>query len=162
MLRNKAWELILGQRGFRAAETSRENFQEILTLRCELESMALRQSLDNMSEDWAEQLLLKHHRMTRASSGPHDAFEELHKAFHMAFVDNCQSPLLTRFCSQLYDLNIRYRYIAARTSGYEGRKIGDEHQQILNAVLANDFETANQLLLSHYQTTGAYVVKHIL
>ena len=151
----------LDQRGFRAAETSRENFQEILTLRCELESMALRQSMDNLSEDWAEQLLLKHHRMTRASTVQHDVFEELHKAFHMALVDNCQSPLLIRFCSQLYDLNIRYRYIAARTSGYAGRKVGDEHQQILNAVLASDFKTANQLLLSHYQTTGAYVAKHI-
>lgn len=149
------------QRGFRTAETSHENFQEILNLRCELEGMALRHSIANMTEEWAEQLVLSHHRMTRAVSQTTKVFEQHHKDFHMALIDNCASPLLIRFCSQLYDLNIRYRYLAARASGYEGRKIGDEHQEILETVLAGEIEKSNQLLCEHYKTTGAFVATFI-
>ena len=46
------------QRGFRAAETSIENFQEILELRCQLESIALRQSIENTSDAWIEEVVL--------------------------------------------------------------------------------------------------------
>ena len=148
------------QRGFRTAETSRQNFQEILTLRCELESMALRQSLEKISDAWTEELVLVHHRMTRAQKGPIEVFEERHKAFHMALIGNCQSPLLLGFCSQLYDLNIRYRFLAGRAAGYEARKVGDEHQRILDAVLVDDFQAANQLLLSHYETTSTFVMPY--
>ncbi len=148
------------QRGFRAAETSRENFQEILTLRCELEGMALRQSVQNLTEAWTEDLVLAHHRMTRAEGRSTAEFELRHKAFHMALIGNCQSPLLLGFCSQLYDLNIRYRYLAGRASGYEGRKIGDEHKCILEATLAGDFEAANGHLMSHYETTGAFILSY--
>lgn len=149
------------QRGFRAAETSRENFQEILKLRCELEGMALRQSIAHSNDAWTEDLVLAHHRMTRAQDDPTKNFEQLHKEFHLALISNCQSPLLLGFCSQLYDLNIRYRYLAARAAGYEGRKIGDEHQQILDATVSGDFDRANELLCSHYQTTGEFVLTFI-
>ena len=149
------------QRGFRTAETSQENFQEILTLRCSLESMALRLSTENMTDERAEELLVVHHRMTRVQGGPTDAFEARHKNFHMALISNCNSPLLLRFCSQLYDLNIRYRFIAGRSTGYEGRKVDDEHQQILQAVLDHNSEQADTLLVSHYQTTGAFLSAHI-
>jgi DNA-binding GntR family transcriptional regulator len=37
----------IDHRGFRAAETTRENFEEILTLRCSLEDIALRQNIAN-------------------------------------------------------------------------------------------------------------------
>lgn len=42
------------QRGFRAAETSGDNFDEILSLRCTLEDKALRQSIGQSTEAWVE------------------------------------------------------------------------------------------------------------
>ena len=149
------------QRGFRAAETSIENFQEILELRCQLEGMALRQSIENTCEAWVEELVLAHHRMTRAEIDPKKNFEILHKDFHLKLIGNCDSPVLLGFCSQLYDLNIRYRYIAARAFAYEARMVRDEHQCIVDAVIEGDFNKANQLLCEHYKTTGAFVIKHI-
>lgn len=149
------------QRGFRTAATSPENFQEILSLRCELETMALKQSIANMTDAWAEAAVLAHHRMILARAESVEFFERQHKSFHMALVSNCQSPLLMRLCSQLYDLNIRYRYLAARASGYEGRKIGDEHRQILDAVTAADPDLASNLLRAHYTMTGAFLMKYI-
>ena len=48
----------IDQRGFRAAPTSRDNFDEILELRCDLEHMALRTSIANASEEWEESVVL--------------------------------------------------------------------------------------------------------
>lgn len=145
------------QRGFSAAETSSENFQEILNLRCTLESMALRQSIQSKTDEWIETLIVVHHRMTRFHTSRSDDFEREHKNFHMALIGNCASPLLLRYCSQLYDLNIRYRYIAGRSIDYKGRKVNDEHQKILDAVVAGNADLATELLVSHYVTTGEFL-----
>ncbi len=149
------------QRGFRAAATSRDNFDEILSLRSTLEGKALVQSMQQSSEEWVEQLVLIHHRMTRLKSNGSDAFEHEHKNFHMALISNCNAPLMLRFCDQLYDLNIRYRYLAARSSDYQGRKVDDEHIQILDAVNSGDADRAVRLLRSHYEKTGDFLKAYI-
>ena len=145
------------QRGFQAAETSRENFDEILSLRCTLEGKALRQSIERATPEWIEQLVLVHHRMTRKKAIGGSEFEQEHKNFHMALIGNCNAPLMLRFCDQLYDLNIRYRYIAGQSKGYKGRKVDDEHQKILDVVIAEDPDKAVDLLLLHYQKTGDFL-----
>jgi DNA-binding GntR family transcriptional regulator len=145
------------QRGFSAAETSRDNFQEILHLRCALESMALRQGLESQTDEWIERLIVVHHRMARYQASHADEFEQEHKNFHMALISNCNSPLLLRYCSQLYDLNIRYRFLAGRSFDYKGRKVDDEHQKILDAVVAGNADLSVNLLVSHYETTGAFL-----
>jgi len=145
------------QRGFRAAETSVENFDEILELRCSLEEKAVRKSIANATGEWEERLVLVHHRMTKLAGDRSDAFEREHKNFHMALIGNCSSPLLMRFCSQLYDLNIRYRYLAARSNSYKGRGIEDEHRQIMDAALDGQTDVTVDLLVSHYVKTGDYL-----
>ncbi|MEM5581955.1 MULTISPECIES: GntR family transcriptional regulator [unclassified Roseibium] len=150
----------LDQRGFRAAEISPHNFAEILKLRCQLEEMALRESLKHASTDWEDTLVLSHHRMVREPRENIERFEELHKAFHMNLIGACHSPVLLKFCNQLYDLNIRYRYLAGRALNYSKRDIGREHTDIMNAAVDRDTDTACRLLLDHYRTTGAFLEKH--
>ncbi|MTH99095.1 GntR family transcriptional regulator [Roseibium sp. RKSG952] len=147
------------QRGFRAAGTSPENFAEILKLRCTLEEMALRESIQNADADWEDQLVISHHRLMREPRSNTQRFEELHKAFHMNLLAACQSPVLLKFCNQLYDLNIRYRYLADKALNYSSRDIGKEHTDILNAAVDRDTDTACKLLLAHYRNTGAFLQK---
>ncbi|MEO1797897.1 MAG: GntR family transcriptional regulator [Pseudomonadota bacterium] len=146
----------IDQRGFRAAEISADNFREILGLRCTLEDMALRESIANATETWEEACVLAHHRMTRGA-GSTEGFEELHKAFHMALLGNARSPILLKFCSQLYDLNIRYRFLAGRGLDYTRRDVSEEHAGILEAAVARDADLASERLLSHYRITGDYL-----
>jgi len=148
----------LDQRGFRAAPANLANFQEILSLRCALEDMALRQSIAQADSDWEEQLVLVHHRMKRAS-GQSDipTFEAAHKAFHMALLSNANSPILLRYCGQLYDLNIRYRYLAAAGTDYRKRDVGAEHDEILDAAVRGDADEASRALINHYRLTGEYL-----
>lgn len=147
----------IDQRGFRTADVSVENFQEILTLRCTLEDLALRESIANHSQDWEENIVLAHHRMQRARDEGTQTFEQFHKEFHMALLSNAASPILLKFCSQLYDLNIRYRYLAGSALNYRRRDVSDEHAGILAAAIALDADTASERLLNHYRMTGAFL-----
>jgi DNA-binding GntR family transcriptional regulator len=148
----------IDQRGFRAAPTSQSNFADILSLRCALEDMALRQSIAARDDAWEENLVLCHHRMVRAQRTGDAAFEDLHKAFHLALLEACDAPILLKFCSQLYDLNIRYRYLAGRSLNYRRRDVSKEHDAIMQAAIAGDADAAAAALLSHYRETGAYLV----
>lgn len=147
----------IDQRGFRAAPVSKCNFEEILLLRCNLEETALRASIANADRAWEDRLVLRHHHMKKAGEKGAPDFEDAHKAFHMALLDNSKLPLLLRYCSQLYDLNIRYRYLAAGGPSYKKRDITAEHQQILDAALDRDADTATQHLIDHYRRTGKYL-----
>lgn len=147
----------IDQRGFRAAPVGKANFEEILLLRCNLEEIALRAAIANADAEWEDRLVLRHHHMNRASQRKAPDFEDAHKAFHMALLDNSGLPMLTRYCSQLYDLNIRYRYLAAGGKSYQKRDIQAEHQSILDAALNRDADSATTQLIEHYRRTGEYL-----
>lgn len=153
----------IDQRGFRAAPASLKNFQEILSLRCAMEEMALRQSIGQATSDWEESLVLAHYRMERTNRQEDvTGFEEAHKAFHMQLLINADSPVLLRYCSQLYDLNIRYRYLAAEGVEYGKRDTAAEHREILQAAVDGDAGRAAVALTEHYRRTGDYLEKALM
>ncbi|OWU67423.1 GntR family transcriptional regulator [Roseovarius sp. 22II1-1F6A] len=147
----------LDQRGFRTAAVSRENFAEILGLRCALEEMALRESIASADEAWEDEVVLAHHRMARVVGDDVAAFEDHHKVFHMTLLARCKSPILLGYCSQLYDLNVRYRYLAGRSRNYGARDVPREHREIVEAAVARNADLAAERLLSHYQQTGTFL-----
>jgi len=148
----------LDQRGFRVAEISKTQFSEVLDLRCNLENLALQQSLKNESKEWEEKLVLSHHHMSRASNDAPEKFEARHKDFHMTLIAECDSPILMRFCGQLYDLNVRYRNLAGKSKTYSRRDVEQEHAAILDAAVERDYEKTSSLLMDHYRQTGAFLV----
>ncbi len=151
----------IDQRGFRVAATSREQFQEILDLRCRLEDLAVRDSIENGTDAWEEALVLAHHYMMRARQKDLESFETCHKAFHMALLAACKSPILLRFCNQLYDLNVRYRYLAGQSKGYDRRDVDAEHEAILDAAVERDVEAVCRHLMEHYRNTGEFLAEQI-
>ncbi len=160
----------IDQRGFRVAPATRLEFVDLLATRCWAEERALRLSITRAGPDWEERLLLAHHRLERlereaskreASAGEaalNPDWEANHRAFHAALLSECGSPVLLRFCEQLYDMNIRYRQIAGVTA-YPRRNIKREHKAILDAVLARDADAGVRHLAEHYQRTGLYLEK---
>ena len=75
----------------------------------------------------------------------------------MSLLAACGSPILLRFCDQLYDLNIRYRYLAGKSVSYSKRNVAKEHQTILQAAVERDAEAAVQHLMEHYTLTGEFL-----
>jgi len=152
----------IDQRGFRVAQVSASQFREILKLRCALEDMALRESLYVADKGWEEALVLAHHRMTRVPRSEVDTFETQHKAFHMALLAACPSPILLKFCDRLYDLNIRYRYLAGQTTGYSAKRdVSKEHADILSAALDRDADFTSVCLIQHYRKTGQFLAEQL-
>lgn len=151
----------IDQRGFRAASASKKHFQEILMLRCQLEDLAIRGSIELGDTQWEENLVLSHYRLQQADRTNAEKWEQLHRDFHNALLQGCGSPILLRFCDQLYDLNVRYRFLAGKSGGYSKRDVEKEHQNILDAALAREATTASDLLVEHYRLTGDFLADQI-
>ncbi len=149
----------IDQRGFRVAAASKKQFLEVLMMRCQLEDLALRRSIELADTQWEENLVLSHHRLQKVSRSQSELWEEQHRAFHAALLAGCDSPILLRFCDQLYDLNIRYRFLAGRSGSYSKRDIDKEHQDILDAAIARDASSATSLLAQHYTLTGEFLAE---
>ena len=95
---------------FRATPVNKANFEEIPALyHCTLEYLALRQSIANATPDWEKRLILTHQRIKKAAVQTTAIYEDVDKTFNMALIAGSGSPLLERYCTQQYDLNIRYR-----------------------------------------------------
>jgi len=152
----------IDQRGFRVADVSIDDFNELLKTRCWLEERALRESIAHGGTEWEEALVLAHHRLSRqARTGRRgnlrldEDWEAAHRDFHMSLIAACGSNIMIRFCDQLYDRNIRYRNISG-TAAYPKRDIDAEHRQIFEAALNHDADEAVRLLVAHYEATGDY------
>lgn len=156
------------QRGFRAAQVSVEDFQDLLRSRSWIEERALREAIEHGDDAWEEGVVLSQFRLSktpRATSGSgfvrsDDDWERAHHGFHQALIAACGSPTVLAFCDQLYDRNIRYRNWAGR-SAYPSRRVEVEHDAIAEAALKRDADRATRLLTEHYELTGRYVIERI-
>ncbi|MFC6658899.1 GntR family transcriptional regulator [Roseibium salinum] len=145
------------QRGFWAPEISAEDFAVLLDTRCRIETMAFADAIAHGGPAWEERIVLLQYRLG-ALDRQADAkgWEIAHREFHTALIAACPSVYMLNFCSQLYDLAVRYRNVA-KLAAYPKRQITDEHAAISAAALARDSEKAVALLADHYRTTGQFV-----
>lgn len=147
------------QRGFRAAPISPEDLRDLTMVRIEIDSLCLRRAIEQGDVDWEARLVAAFHRLSRTQEhrtgdpeGTSDDWAEAHAAFHAALVGGCNSAWLLRLHGQLYDQSERYRRLSVSVAPRR-RDIGNEHQKILDAVLARDADKAVELLSQHLQVT---------
>lgn len=150
------------QRGFRVAEVSVIEFDELLAIRCFAESRALRLAMERGGTEWEEQIVLARHRLLSRPAWGEDGpinpdWESHHQAFHMALISACGSRTLKRLCRQLYDENLRYRHIARLKASF--RSAEREHQMLADVILARDADRAVDMLVEHYRRTGKLLRK---
>ena len=94
------------QRGFFVTEISITALEELVKTRIWLETLALREAIQNATEELEEQLVLASHRLARTNRRmPPEAGRDLseewelcHKEFHMLLLDRCGSGWLLGFC----------------------------------------------------------------
>src|SRR5215470_10499929 len=153
------------QRGFKAAPISPEDLTDLTKVRIEIDSLCLRKAIEQGDVDWESRLVAAFHRMSRtperAARDPARSSEEwaeAHAAFHTALVKGCGSLWLMRLHNQLYDQSERYRRLSVSVAP-KRRNIGDEHQKILEAVLARDANRAVKLLSQHLGATTAILLE---
>jgi GntR family carbon starvation induced transcriptional regulator len=148
------------QKGFRVAEVSVAELDELIKTRCWLEETAIRESIAAGDDAWEERLVLAFHRLSKTPRSADQVtyainpdWEVLHRAFHLALIGACGSRWLISYCEQLNDLADRYRQLAVRVT-YPGRNELDEHKAIMDAAVNRNADGAVDVLMDHYRRTA--------
>jgi DNA-binding GntR family transcriptional regulator len=153
----------IGQRGFRVADVSREDLEDITRIRTVIEIEALRLAIAQGDDVWEAEILSALHQMRRHIQRTGNEFHEgapdfdrLHKAFHTSLLAACGSKRLLTAHSDLYDQAYRYRRVMMRALG-SGEEFITVHQSLADRVLARDLDGAPAMLTSHLHSTLDYV-----
>lgn len=146
-----------GQRGFRVAPVSLEDFADITRTRVMLEGEALRQSIQMGDDVWEGELLAAFHRLSKAeekriTTEDRETWEERNRVFHEVLIAACPSRWLKHFLSILYQQSERYRHLSISLRPIP-RDIHSEHEALMKAALARDSEHAATLLGEHILLT---------
>lgn len=146
-----------GQKGFRVAPISRKHMLEIADARQVAEVGAFKLALERGDADWEAEVLGAFHRLRRATgetllSTNNADWERFHKEFHRALIAACGVASLIDFCQTLYDQATRYRHLLFHHD-IAGRHLIDEHQVLLDVVLARDVEGGGEALYKHMRLT---------
>ena len=156
-----------GQRGFRVAEVSIEDFRDIADLRKKLEILAVAQSIEKGDDDWETGVVATYHRLSkieeRLGTDEPDVVQEWslrNQAFHDALVAACGNRWLLRFRRILHGQSNRYIRLALEGKAIP-RDVHAEHEAIYEAVLARDVDEASELLDQHIERTVTAVAKKL-
>jgi GntR family carbon starvation induced transcriptional regulator len=149
------------QRGFQVAPLSIADLQDLTDLRCEIEAIALRRSVELGDAHWEGQILAAAHRLRvtpgRLADGAlNPAWVATHAQFHQALVSACGSRRLLALHSQLYEQSERYRGLSAHV--VSKRNVVDEHQEIVDYALARDADRLVASTLAHMRSTTDVII----
>lgn len=155
--------VVIGQRGFRVAEISREDLLDITRMRTVVEIEALRLAIQHGDDAWEAGIISALHQMRRHIERTGNDFREgapefdrLHKAFHTSLLAACGSKRLLTAHSDLYDQAYRYRRVMMR--GFDsGKKFVAAHQALADLVLTRDVVKAQPVLAAHLRSTLDFV-----
>ena len=147
-----------GQRGFRVAQASANDLHDVTETRVSIETTALRFSIERGDDAWEAAVLAAHHRLSRRPRSEKllidEAWEELHRGYHMALIAACGLPRLLAVCTMLHDHCDRYRRLAVLHGGRHPA-LKSSHGAIVKAALAKDVEQAGRLLAAHIRESAA-------
>jgi DNA-binding GntR family transcriptional regulator len=152
------------QRGFRVTPLSFAELRDLTEVRCQIESLCLRDAIEHGDIDWETGVIAALHRMSRtperAPDDPkryNDAFAAVHTAFHQALVAACTSPWLLRIRAQLFAQHERYRWLSKPLARVE-RDLEAEHSGIANAAIARRTDEAVKRITAHLQLTAEIIL----
>lgn len=147
------------QRGFRVAPVSASDLMQLTDARLEVERLCLRRSIAAGDLVWETKLVSAFYTLSRTpervSDDPSRISEDwvqAHSHYHQALVDGCDNFWLLRMRTLLYTQSERYRRLSAPLA-QDARDLNREHQEILDAALARDADTACDRLAQHLRTT---------
>ncbi len=146
-----------GQRGFRVAPMSFEDFADLTQLRLQLELPALRRSIALGTTEWKSQLTevfvqLSHLERPLDPLYRHQ-WEALNARFHELLIQPAASPWTLRLWRLLARHGERYRHFSLTHPASKTRNVHEEHAAIYHAAMAGDDLKAALWLEAHVKAT---------
>jgi len=151
------------QKGFVVTPLKVEDLYDLTDLRCEIEAIALRRSVERGSVEWEANVLAAAHRLRGTPQFVpgtdrvlHKAWADLHSAFHTALISACGSERMLALHLDLFEQSTRYQRVAV----YIGSKRDGaaEHQALVDAALERDSQRLVDLATEHIRRTTELIV----
>lgn len=146
--------LVSGQKGFRVALATREDFEDLIETRTRLEFLLVPEAIANGDDHWEASVLASFHMLTRRPAlDPETGFlapgwASVHEQFHRALVEAAHSVRMKWIWLWLFEHSERYRALLARAGGIPNDD-RSAHEKLLHSVLARDPEAAIEACRDH-------------
>lgn len=159
----EGWVEAEDQRGFRASPVSIDDLLDITRTGIEIESIALRWSIELGGAEWEDRVRRTYRELSEAPLPPPgeggpllDAWKARHGRFHAALVAGCGSEWLLRFRNMLFEQSERYRVLSYSA---KPRDLATEHRMIAEATLDREPDAAVKALSEHFTMTAEAIVE---
>lgn len=154
------------QRGFWVIEVSRDDLRHLTEARVIIETIALRQSIQEGDLGWESALLAAHHTLAsldsrRADGSPNSEWLEAHAQFHSALLAGGPNLRLRSLAESLRDVTEVYRCWSRGFGQPAQRDIAAEHRAIMEATLARDANLAVAELTLHIEKTTKQLLSQL-
>jgi len=146
-------------KGFSVPSFNDAEINDVAFVRAEIESLAVRRSIELGDVEWEVAVVAAHHRL---ASTPNATLEEdpeanerwtsAHRAFHEACAAACGSPRLLAYRAQLYDQSEIIRQMAKIRQG-KWRNVAGEHAATVDALMSRNADRAAEILHKHIDAT---------
>lgn len=154
--------IYLDQRGFAVAPISQESLEDLTRARVWTAQAAVREAVRQGDAAWEERVLLAYHRLSKVpryeSEDPpvqNEAFDPLHREFHLQIFSGCGSQWMVDTCMRLFDHAERYRNLSRRVVVMPREH---EHKELIDAILQRNEEDAVTLISNHFRLTAKIVI----
>lgn len=156
------------QIGFQVTPISREDLLDLTSVRLDIETLALRRSVENGDLEWRSELLAAHYVLEHTPQHVEEEgrrihsedWQRAHALYHERLLAGCGSTRLLEIASSLRDSADLYRRWSEPIGGDVTRDIAGEHRAILEAVQAGDPDLAVEKLAAHISHTTNVLLKH--
>ena len=133
-------------RGAVVEELSREELNEVYSIRKVLEPLALSQALPNLTESDLDLLARLHKKMLDEPQGAE--WVDFNRNFHMMIYESA-GPRLSNIIRGLLDASVMYIGASLKEVPNMREEANHDHSEILDALTRRDIEAATAAVLDH-------------
>jgi len=158
-LEKEGYITIEPRKSTRVSKLPIKEMDSIMEARMLIEPYIIRSLREPLSDEFVERLQKIKARFLEAlqkENGESNVrlFLQIDYEFHATMASLCKNSLLTRFCDELLQQSTRHWYIMYVSIARRIVQATEEHTQIIDALLKNDFELAAMYLERHIRVFG--------
>jgi len=152
-LQSEGYVDIVPHRGVHVKPLSREEIEDLYLVRAEVEVLAARLALENLTDDDVAELRELFGQMSQLTdSGAYGELLKVNRRFHYTIYRACRRLHLLQILDELWMRSSRYRSLVTVKPSRAKRAI-DEHRAILDACVARDGEALERAIRRNVEET---------
>jgi len=161
-LQDDGWVTRIPGGGVKVSDISQKEVEELYQIREVLEGLMAREATNLLKEDDLSRLeeLIQKMEMAAALNDSQLVIDYGHK-FHDIIYEKANNQKCLEILRNVLDHIERYRYLGVDTSPGRRKKAGDEHRQLLNALITGKGNKVEQVMREHIRYGGQAVLESI-